>query len=159
MNLEISNVSKRKIAFLKEWLTQEYKPQKPLFCLIYGGGKKHHSQFVKDLAEQTNKDLLVINLSEIVSKYIGETEKNLSQLFKKAENKDWILFFDEADALFGKRTEITESGDKYANQEVSYFLEKFSKYKGLILISSRHKLTLSPLLLKKLNLSIVIRKQ
>lgn len=159
MNLDLSIVSKKKLAILKAWLIQENKPQKSFICLLYGAGKKHHFQFAQELAKQTDKEIMAINLSEIVSKYIGETEKNLTKLFKKVENKNWILFFDEADALFGKRTEITDSNDKYANQEVSYFLEKFSKYKGLILISSRYKLTLSPMLLKKLNLSIVIRKQ
>lgn len=58
-----------------------------------------------------------IDLSRVVSKYIGETEKNLSRLFDKAEDKSWVLFFDEADALFGKRTDIRDAHDKYANQE------------------------------------------
>ena len=75
----------------------------------------------------------------IVSKYIGETEKNLSALFDKAENKDWILFFDEADAIFGKRTGVREAHDKYANQEISYLLQRIESFPGLIILASNLK--------------------
>jgi len=160
MSLKLSLVSKKKIIQLKAWLNEDFKTHKSAFiCLIYGAGKKNHYQLAEDLGKQSNKRVYKINLSEIVSTYIGETEKNLGILLKKIENRDWILFFDEADALFGKRTEVSESHDKYANQEVSYFLEKLCKYKGLILLSSRFKLNLSPILLKRLDLSIAIHKQ
>src|SRR6185436_18277436 len=76
------------------------------------------------LGKYTGRPVFRIDLSRVVSKYIGETEKNLASLFDKAEHKDWILFFDEADALFGKRTEIRDAHDKYANQEVSYLLQR-----------------------------------
>ena len=79
------------------------------------------------LGKHTGKDVFRIDLSRVVSKYIGETEKNLSRLFDKAENKDWILFFDEADALFGKRTDIRDAHDKYANQEVAYLLQRIER--------------------------------
>lgn len=75
----------------------------------------------------------------VVSKYIGETEKNLSRLFDKAHNKNWILFFDEADALFGKRTDVKDAHDRYANQEVSYLLQKVENYPGLVILSSNFK--------------------
>ncbi len=75
----------------------------------------------------------------VVSKYIGETEKNLSKLFDKAENKDWILFFDEADALFGKRTGIRDAHDRYANQEISYLLQRVEDYNGLVILASNLK--------------------
>ena len=75
----------------------------------------------------------------VVSKFIGETEKNLSNLFAKAENKDWILFFDEADALFGKRTNVRDAHDKYANQEVSYLLQRVENYDGLVILASNFK--------------------
>ncbi|MCA9485987.1 MAG: ATP-binding protein, partial [Nanoarchaeota archaeon] len=73
------------------------------------------------------------------SKYIGETEKNLANLFAKAENKDWILFFDEADALFGKRTNVRDAHDKYANQEVSYLLQRVESFNGLVILASNFK--------------------
>jgi SpoVK/Ycf46/Vps4 family AAA+-type ATPase len=75
----------------------------------------------------------------VVSKYIGETEKNLAALFAKAENKGWILFFDEADALFGKRTEVKEGKDRYANQEISYLLQRVEQYDGLVILATNFR--------------------
>jgi SpoVK/Ycf46/Vps4 family AAA+-type ATPase len=77
-----------------------------------------------------------VDLSMVVSKYIGETEKNLEKVFAKAEHKNWILFFDEADALFGKRTSISDAHDKYANQEIAYLLQRLEDYNGLVILSS-----------------------
>lgn len=91
------------------------------------------------LGKYTKKAVYRIDLSTVVSKYIGETEKNLSNLFNKAANKDWILFFDEADALFGKRTNVRDAHDKYANQEVSYLLQRVESYPGLIILASNFK--------------------
>lgn len=81
-------------------------------------------------------DVYRIDLSMVISKYIGETEKNLEKVFTKAENKNWILFFDEADALFGKRTGISDSHDKYANQEIAYLLQRLEDYPGLVILAS-----------------------
>lgn len=81
-------------------------------------------------------DVYRVDLSMVISKYIGETEKNLEKVFKKAENKNWILFFDEADALFGKRTSISDSHDKYANQEIAYLLQRLEDYPGLVILAS-----------------------
>ena len=81
-------------------------------------------------------DVYRVDLSMVISKYIGETEKNLEKVFKKAENKNWILFFDEADALFGKRTGITDAHDKYANQEIAYLLQRLEDYQGLVILAS-----------------------
>lgn len=91
------------------------------------------------LGKSTDKDVYKVDISMIVSKFIGETEKNLSNLFARAESKDWILFFDEADALFGKRTNVRDSHDKYANQEVSYLLQRIENYDGLVILSSNMK--------------------
>ena len=91
------------------------------------------------LGKYTNKDVYRIDLSKVVSKFIGETEKNLSNLFAKAEDKDWILFFDEADALFGKRTNVRDAHDKYANQEVSYLLQRVEQYAGLVILATNFK--------------------
>ncbi|QGY47056.1 AAA family ATPase [Maribellus comscasis] len=91
------------------------------------------------LAKYTNRDVYRIDLSMVVSKYIGETEKNLSKLFDKAANKDWILFFDEADAIFGKRTNVRDAHDKYANQEVSYLLQRIESHSGLVILASNLK--------------------
>jgi SpoVK/Ycf46/Vps4 family AAA+-type ATPase len=91
------------------------------------------------LGKYTNKDVYRIDLSMVVSKYIGETEKNLSSLFDKAINKDWILFFDEADSIFGKRTNVRDAHDKYANQEVSYLLQRIEAHPGLVILASNFK--------------------
>ena len=91
------------------------------------------------LDKYTGKDVFRIDLSRVVSKYIGETEKNLSRLFDKAENKDWILFFDEADALFGKRTDVKDSHDRYANQEVSFLLQRVEDFSGIVILASNFK--------------------
>lgn len=91
------------------------------------------------LAKQAHRDLFRVDLSMVVSKYIGETEKNLSRLFDKAANKEWILFFDEADSIFGKRTNVRDAHDKYANQEVSYLLQRIESHPGLVILASNMK--------------------
>ena len=91
------------------------------------------------LGKYTKHDVYQIDLTLVTSKYIGETEKNLSKIFDKAITKGWILFFDEADALFGKRTKVQDSQDRYANQEVAYLLERIEAYPGLIILSSNFK--------------------
>ncbi len=91
------------------------------------------------LGKLTGRDVFRIDLSMIISKFIGETEKNLAHLFDRAENKDWILFFDEADALFGKRTGVRDAHDRYANQEVSYLLQRVETFDGLVILASNFK--------------------
>ncbi len=91
------------------------------------------------LGKYTGRDVFKVDLSMVVSKFIGETEKNLANLFNKAENKDWILFFDEADALFSKRTNVRDAHDKYANQEVAYLLQRVENYNGLVILASNFK--------------------
>jgi SpoVK/Ycf46/Vps4 family AAA+-type ATPase len=81
-------------------------------------------------------DLYKVDLSGVVSKYIGETEKNLSKIFKEAETSNAILFFDEADALFGKRTEVSDAHDRYANIETSYLLQKMEEYEGVVILAT-----------------------
>jgi AAA+ superfamily predicted ATPase len=91
------------------------------------------------LGKHTDRPVFRIDLSRVVSKYIGETEKNLAQLFDRAEHKSWILFFDEADALFGKRTEIRDAHDKYANQEVAYLLQRIENHSGLVILATNQR--------------------
>jgi SpoVK/Ycf46/Vps4 family AAA+-type ATPase len=91
------------------------------------------------IGKETGREVLRVDLSMLISKYIGETEKNLELLFARAEDKNWILFFDEADALFGKRTNVRDAHDKYANQEVSYLLSRIESYEGLVILASNSK--------------------
>jgi AAA+ superfamily predicted ATPase len=105
-------------------------------ALFYGPPGTGKTLTVALLGKQTQHPVYRIDLSRIVSKYIGETEKNLSRLLDIAENKNWILFFDEADALFSKRTEINDSKDKYANQGTSYLLQRLEEYDGLVILAT-----------------------
>lgn len=91
------------------------------------------------LGQSTGLDVYRIDLSMIVSKYIGETEKNLAGVFDMAENKNWILFFDEADALFGKRTQTKDSNDRYANQEISFLLQRIEDFPGVAILATNIK--------------------
>ena len=103
------------------------------------------------LGKYTGRDVFRIDLSMVVSKYIGETEKNLSKLFDKAANKDWILFFDEADSIFGKRTNVRDAHDKYANQEVSYLLQRIESHAGLVILASNMKSNIDPSFTRRFN--------
>ncbi len=123
---------------LHEWgMKKRIKPgYRALFFGPPGTGKTLTATL---LGKYTGKDVYRIDLSRVVSKYIGETEKNLSTLFDKAENKNWILFFDEADALFGRRTDIRDAHDKYANQEVAYLLQRIEVYNGLVILATNQR--------------------
>jgi len=91
------------------------------------------------LGKTLNLDVYRVDLSQVVSKYIGETEKNMANIFDQAENKNWILFFDEADALFGKRTGTSDSKDRHANQEVAYLLQRVEDFPGVIVLATNLK--------------------
>lgn len=108
-------------------------------ALFYGPPGSGKTMTASLLGQVTGKDVYRIDLSSVVSKYIGETEKNLGKLFSMAEDKEWILFFDEADSLFGRRTGIKDSHDRYANQEVSYLLQRIEDYHGLVVLSTNQK--------------------
>jgi SpoVK/Ycf46/Vps4 family AAA+-type ATPase len=95
-------------------------------------------------------DLYRVDLSQVVSKYIGETEKNLRQVFDAAEHSGAILLFDEADALFGKRSSVKDSHDRYANIEVSYLLQRMESYRGLAILTSNLKENLDGAFLRRL---------
>ncbi len=120
-----------------ENLSRKIKPgYRVLFFGPPGTGKTLTAALI---GKQFNMDVYRIDLSQIVSKYIGETEKNLEKVFTKAENKNWVLFFDEADSLFGKRTGVQSSNDKYANQEVSYLLQRVEDFPGLLILASNFR--------------------
>jgi len=102
------------------------------------------------LANELGLDLYRIDLATVVSKYIGETEKNLRRVFDAAEDSGAILLFDEADALFGKRSEVKDSHDRYANVEVSYLLQRMEAYRGLAILTTNMKATLDRAFLRRL---------
>ena len=104
-----------------------------LFSGPSGTGKTMAAEVI---AREASLDLYKIDLSHVVSKYIGETEKNLKKIFQEAETSNAILFFDEADALFGKRSEVKDSHDRYANIEISYLLQKMEEYEGVSILAT-----------------------
>ena len=104
-----------------------------LFAGPSGTGKTMASEI---LSSELKLNMLKVDLSQVVSKYIGETEKNLDKIFESADKGGAVLFFDEADALFGKRTEIKDSHDRYANLEISFLLQRMESYNGLAILST-----------------------
>ena len=113
---------------------------KPGFrTLFYGPPGTGKTLTASLLGKTTGLDVYRIDLSMVVSKWVGETEKNLKRIFDQAENKNWILFFDEADSLFGKRTQTKSSNDRYANQEVAYLLQRIEDFPGLVVLATNLK--------------------
>ena len=102
------------------------------------------------IARELRLDLYRIDLSQVVSKYIGESEKNLDKIFTAAENSNAILFFDEADALFGKRSEVRDSHDRYANLEISYLLQKMEEYQGISILATNLRQNLDDAFMRRL---------
>ncbi|MBC7510048.1 MAG: ATP-binding protein, partial [Ferruginibacter sp.] len=123
---------------MNEWgMSKKLKPGfKSLFFGPPGTGKTLTACL---LGKQCGMDVYRIDLSMVISKYIGETEKNLSKIFDMAEDKNWILFFDEAEALFGKRTGVSDAHDRFANQEVSYLLQRIEDFNGVVILASNLK--------------------
>lgn len=149
----------RQINEINTWLNHNSKIQadanlgrkiKPGYrVLFYGPPGTGKTMVAALLGKQFGMDVYRIDLSQVVSKFIGETEKNLETIFRKAESKNWILFFDEADALFGKRTSVSSAHDKYANQEVSYLLQRVEDYPGLLILASNFKSNLDDAFLRR----------
>jgi len=147
---------------LNEWINGRRVKSAPLLnhekkgnvVLFYGSKKSGKHTIATMLASHAGKELYRVDLSKLVSKYIGETEKNISALFKLAEAKDHILFFDEADALFGKRSEVKDAHDKYANLEVSYLIQKIEAYNGLVILSATRRSNIDKAFQRKLQFAI-----
>ena len=118
-----------------------------LFTGPSGTGKTMAAEIV---ANELGLDLYKIDLAAVVSKYIGETEKNLDKIFTAAEHANAILFFDEADALFGKRSEVKDSHDRYANLEISYLLQKMEQYEGIAILATNLRQNLDEAFVRRL---------
>lgn len=118
-----------------------------LFSGESGTGKTMAAEVI---ANELQMNLYRIDLSQVVSKYIGETEKNLSKLFDAAEDGGSILFFDEADSLFGKRSEVKDSHDRYANIEINYLLQRMESFRGLAILATNMKSALDPAFMRRL---------
>lgn len=152
-------ITREQISDIRIWLEHQHRFQqdsnlsrkiKPGYrALFYGPSGTGKTLTATLLGQQFNKEVYRIDLSQVISKYIGETEKNLEKVFNRAAHKDWILFFDEADALFGKRTNIQSAHDRFANQEVSYLLQRVEDFSGLLILASNFKNNLDDAFLRR----------
>jgi SpoVK/Ycf46/Vps4 family AAA+-type ATPase len=121
---------------------------KVLFAGESGTGKTMAAQV---LAGELGLDIFRVDLATVVSKYIGETEKNLEKIFGAADGSNAILFFDEADALFGKRSEVGDSHDRYANIEVAYLLQRMEAYPGAVILATNFKRNIDDAFIRRLD--------
>ena len=124
---------------------------KGLNVLFTGPSGTGKTMAAEVLAGELGLDLFQIDLASVTSKYIGETEKNLSTIFRKAEDCQAVLFFDEADALFGKRTEVKDAHDRYANIEVNFLLQRVEQYEGIVILASNLQRNLDDAFLRRLH--------
>lgn len=126
--------------------------------LMYGASGTGKTLTAALLGKEAGKPVYRINISNIVDKYVGETNKKLEKLFAMATQKDWILFFDEADALFGKRTSTSSAQDRYANQEVSYLLYKMEEYQGTIFLATNQGVNLDDAFTRRFDTQVQYRE-
>jgi SpoVK/Ycf46/Vps4 family AAA+-type ATPase len=130
---------------------RESNPDKGLIVLFSGLGGTSKIKAAEVIANQLHLDLYRVDLSAILSKYIGETEKNLRRLFDTTEATNTILFFDEADALFDKRSEVRDAHDRYANIEVSYLLERIEDYKGIAILATNLRINIDEAFMRRMH--------
>jgi ATP-dependent 26S proteasome regulatory subunit len=134
---EICSQSRHRYRVFSDWgFDRKLSHGKGLSALFSGSPGTGKTMAAGVIAHDLQVDLYKVDLSGVVSKYIGETEKNLSRIFQEAETSNAILFFDEADALFGKRTEVSDAHDRYANIETSYLLQKMEEYEGIVILAT-----------------------
>jgi SpoVK/Ycf46/Vps4 family AAA+-type ATPase len=122
-----------------------------LFAGTSGTGKTMAAEII---AADLGLELYKVDLSTMVSKYIGETEKNLDGIFRAAREANAILFFDEADAIFGKRSEVKDAHDRYANIEVGYLLQKMEEYDGVVILATNLRKNMDDAFIRRLHMSI-----
>ena len=135
---EIKTFLKHHKTLRESWgLSKHLKPG--YRCLFHGPSGTGKTLAATLLGKHIGRDVYKVDLSTVISKYVGETSKNLNALFNTAEDKDWILFFDEGDALFGKRIDTSQADDKnvhFANQDIAFLLQRIENYNGLIIVAS-----------------------
>lgn len=157
-DLVLNHNTHEEIGEVRAWLRQYKKMMEhPTFgkesagykCLFHGEPGTGKTLTVKLLGKEIGAQVYRIDLSKIVSKYIGETEKNLYKIFEMAKHRDWILFFDEGDALFGKRSETKSSNDRYANQETAFLLQKMEEHNGILLLATNIRANLDKAFLRR----------
>jgi SpoVK/Ycf46/Vps4 family AAA+-type ATPase len=140
---------------LGEWgFDRKLSLGKGLNALFAGPSGTGKTMAAEVIADDLGLDLYKIDLSTVVSKYVGETEKNLERIFRAARNSNAILFFDEADALFGKRSEVRDAHDRYANVEISYLLQKMEEYDGLVVLTSNLSKNMDEAFMRRMHFTV-----
>ncbi len=146
---------RQRATVLEEWgFAAKYARGLGLSALFSGASGTGKTMAAEVLAHTLGLDLFQIDLASLVSKYIGETEKNLKRVFDAAEDSGAILLFDEADALFGKRTEVKDSHDRYANLEVSYLLQRMEAYRGLAILTTNMRQAIDTAFLRRIRFMV-----
>ena len=115
-----------------------------VLALFPGSSGTEKTMAAELIARELRTSLYRVNLNQVASKYIGETEKNLARVFEAAQKKDVVLLFNEADALFGKRSQVKDAHDRYANIETNYLLAKVEAYPGLVILTTNRQVNLNP---------------
>ena len=152
---EVAGYIKFKGIVYTEWgFDKKLSLGKGLNVLFTGPSGTGKTMAAEIIARETGLDIYRIDLSFVISKYIGETEKNLRNIFNEAETSNAILFFDEADALFGKRSEVKDSHDRYANIEINYLLQKVEEYEGIVILASNFRKNIDEAFLRRIHFSI-----
>jgi hypothetical protein len=148
---QIADQVRQRMKVYEEWgFNQKMNRGLGINALFAGESGTGKTMAAEVIANELKLDLYRIDLSAVVSKYIGETEKNLRRVFDAAEDGGVILFFDEADALFGKRSEVKDSLDRYANIEINYLLQRMEAYRGLAILATNMKSALDQAFMRRL---------
>src|SRR6185369_15127162 len=129
-------------------------PSRGLVALFVGPSGTGKTMAAEIVAGELGLDVYKLDLSSVVSKYIGETEKNLEEVFDAASAGNLLLFFDEADALFGKRSEVRDARDRYANIEVSYLLQRLEVYDGLVVMATNFERNVDDAFLRRIHVRV-----
>ena len=122
--------------------------------LVVAETPAQRGRLARGVATELNRSLHRVDLGQLVGKYVGETEKNLRTLFTSAEAREGILFFDEADALFGKRTSVKDAHDRYANLETNYLLERIERSPGVVVLATNSVRKIDPAWMKRLRFGL-----
>ncbi|CAG7640873.1 ATP-binding protein [Paenibacillus allorhizosphaerae] len=145
-----SHITYRHIVYGEWGFERKLSYGKGLSLLFAGPPGTGKTMSAEVIAKELYLEIYKIDLSQVISKYIGETEKNLSEIFQEAQHSNAILFFDEADALFGKRSEVKDAHDKYANTETAYLLQKMEEYDGITILATNYSQNIDEAFLRRI---------
>ncbi len=153
--MELVSYARYQDQVMETWgFGRKYPYGRALTALFYGAPGTGKTMAATLVAAELGKELIRVNLSEVASKWIGETEKNLARVFDEAAKTDAILLFDEADALFGKRTEVKTASDRYANMNVGFLLQKLEAFSGVVILTTNLKASIDPAFQRRIRFSI-----